>query len=63
MSTRPLSGIGVGSTQTVIALYDLGPDDAHNVGRRRPDTHLLNPRRVATSPERTAGAQGLGIQA
>ena len=57
-----LFAIDIGNTQTVIGLYDLEPDDAHNVGRRLADTHLLDHWRVATNAERTADEQALVIQ-
>jgi type III pantothenate kinase len=57
-----LLAIDVGNTQTVIGLYDLEPDDEHNVGRRLADTHLLDHWRVATNAERTADEQALVIQ-
>src|SRR4030095_3353914 len=50
--------IDVGNTQTVIGLYDLEPDDAHNVGRRLADTHLLDHWRGAAHPGGGAPAQG-----
>ena len=54
--------IDVGNTQTVIGLYDLEPDDEHNVGRTLADTHLLDHWRVATNAERTADEHALVIQ-
>ena len=54
--------IDVGNTQTVIGLYDLEPDDEHNVGRMLADTHLLDHWRVATNAERTADEHALVIQ-
>jgi hypothetical protein len=48
-----LLAIDVGNTQTVVGLYDLEPDNEHNVGRRLADTHLLDHWRVATNSERT----------
>jgi type III pantothenate kinase len=57
-----LLAIDVGNTQTVIGLYDLEPDDEHNVDRRLSDTHLLDHWRIATNAERTADEHALLIQ-
>jgi type III pantothenate kinase len=57
-----LLAIDVGNTQTVVGLYDLEPDDAHNVDRRLADTHLLDHWRVATNAERTADEHALVVQ-
>jgi type III pantothenate kinase len=57
-----LLAIDVGNTQTVVGLYDLEPDDQHNVGRRLADTHLLDHWRVATNAERTADEHALVVQ-
>jgi len=57
-----LLAIDVGNTQTVIGLYDLEPDDGHNVHRRLAETHLLDHWRVATNAERTADEHALVIQ-
>ena len=57
-----LLAIDVGNTQTVIGLYDLEPDDEHNVDRRLADTHLLDHWRVATNAERTADEHALVMQ-
>src|SRR5918996_349149 len=57
-----LLAIDVGNTQTVIGLYDLEPEDAHNVDRRLADTHLLDHWRIATNVERTADEHALVVQ-
>ena len=57
-----LLAIDVGNTQTVVGLYDLEPDDEHNVDRRLADTHLLDHWRVATNAERTADEHALVVQ-
>ena len=57
-----LLAIDVGNTQTVIGLYDLEPDNAHNVEKRLADTHLLDHWRVSTNAERTADEHALVIQ-
>ena len=57
-----LLAIDVGNTQTVVGLYDLEPDDEHNVGRRLADTHLLDHWRVATNAERTSDEHALVVQ-
>jgi type III pantothenate kinase len=57
-----LLAIDVGNTQTVIGLYDLEPDDEHNVDRRLADTHLLDHWRIATNAERTADEHALVMQ-
>jgi type III pantothenate kinase len=57
-----LLAIDVGNTQTVIGLYDLEPDDGHNVQKQLADTHLLDHWRVATNAERTADEHALVIQ-
>jgi type III pantothenate kinase len=57
-----LLAIDVGNTQTVIGLYDLEPDDEHNVDRRLAETHLLDHWRIATNAERTADEHALVIQ-
>jgi type III pantothenate kinase len=57
-----LLAIDVGNTQTVIGLYDLDPDDDHNVERRLADTHLLDHWRIATNVERTADEHALLVQ-
>ncbi|HEX6235666.1 MAG TPA: type III pantothenate kinase [Acidimicrobiales bacterium] len=54
--------IDVGNTQTVIGLYDLDPDDGHNVDRLLADTHLLDHWRIATNAERTSDELALAIQ-
>lgn len=54
--------IDVGNTQTVVGLYDLEPDDEHNVDRRLADTHLLDHWRIATNAERTADEHALVVQ-
>src|SRR6266540_2564237 len=57
-----LLAIDAGNTQTVVGLYDLEPDDHHNVERRLADTHLLDHWRIATNAERTADEHALVIQ-
>jgi type III pantothenate kinase len=57
-----LLAIDVGNTQTVIGLYDLEPDNEHNVGQRLADTHMLDHWRVATNAERTADEHALVVQ-
>jgi type III pantothenate kinase len=57
-----LLAIDVGNTQTVVGLYDLEPDDGHNVDRRLADTHLLDHWRIATNAERTADEHVLVMQ-
>jgi len=57
-----LLAIDVGNTQTVVGLYDLEPEDAHNVDRRLADTHLLDHWRIATNAERTADEHALLMQ-
>jgi type III pantothenate kinase len=57
-----LLAIDVGNTQTVIGLYDLEPDDDHNVQRRLADTHLLDHWRISTNAERTADEHALLVQ-
>jgi type III pantothenate kinase len=57
-----LLAIDVGNTQTVIGLYDLSPDDDHNVQRRLADTHLLDHWRISTDAERTADEHALLVQ-
>jgi type III pantothenate kinase len=57
-----LLAIDAGNTQTVVGLYDLEPDDHHNVERRLADTHLLDHWRIATNAERTADEHALVVQ-
>lgn len=54
--------IDVGNTQTLIGLYDLDPEDGHNVDRLLADTHLLDHWRIATNAERTADEYALVMQ-